>query len=95
MSEAKHTPGPWIAHPTLPQVLAGYRRRIECWIATVGGGICGTDETQVANTRLIAAAPELLQVLKRALEAAENPGKDYDWTTEAEAAIAKAEGNRQ
>jgi hypothetical protein len=39
-----------------------------------------------------AAAHELLAALKRALNANDNPGKDYDWTTEAETAIAKAEG---
>ena len=36
--------------------------------------------------------PQLLEALRRAVQAQDNPGTDYDWTSEAEAAIADATG---
>ena len=46
----------------------------------------------LANARLIAAAPELLEALKDAVAALEVCGKDYYATQVARAAIAKATG---
>lgn len=52
------------------------------------------DEEDVANGRLISAAPKMLAALKEALEVIGSWGEDGDpaWGTRAEAAIAKAEG---
>lgn len=55
------------------------------------GETARTIKSAEANARLIAAAPDLLAALRRALEADENPGKDYGWQTVARAALAKAE----
>jgi hypothetical protein len=46
----------------------------------------------LANARLIAAAPDLLDALKDALCALECCGKDYPAASKAQAAIAKATG---
>lgn len=42
------------------------------------------------NAELIRQRDTLVAALRRALEANDNPGKDYDWTTEAEQAIKQA-----
>ena len=52
------------------------------------------DSKGLANARLIAAAPELLEALKDALCALECCGKDYPAATKAQAAIAKATGEQ-
>ena len=61
---AKHTPGPWVAN-TLWTVVN---------IRAAGGSVCNvprncalSDDIE-ANARLIAAAPELLEALKRVLD---------------------------
>ena len=66
MAESKHTPGPWTAHTdavgTNPDILvdaAGHGI-----IADIGGGDLPARQ---ANANLIAAAPELLAVLKEYL----------------------------
>lgn len=57
----------------------------EAIVASVG---CSAAEAE-SNARLIAAAPELLEALKLAIAAYENPNI---WLDDARAAIAKAEG---
>jgi hypothetical protein len=94
MAEQKHTPGPW--HVTG---------------SDVGGAMVVTDQVEIAgwpdmpqdrsmaNARLIAAAPELLEACKQALTAATEPVSFAEMKAEAErvikalrAAIERAEG---
>ena len=109
---AKHTPGPWIVRdngegwvcPIIdsPSVGGGYYASIAT--ATQrdphpreGGGISTT--TARANARLIAAAPDLLAALEKAVEHYGKPGGPWSvpsepgtWIADACAAIAKAKG---
>lgn len=87
-----HTPGPWIANScgvvlTEARSPAGHR-------ATIAECNSPSAEVDLANARLIAAAPDLLEAL-RALEILASrwlPYQDQDAINEARAAIAKAEG---
>lgn len=105
MPESKHTPGPWVngksgRYPNLPSV--------EAWEGSFGIEICvclgagdyaqATAETH-ANARLIAAAPDLLAVLREGVASYGRPGGPWNmpkdpggWISRAQAAIAKAEG---
>lgn len=98
-----HTPGPWMQGPTANtwhKVYEGkngeYGGRAICTLHNIhaNGARQREDfETETANARLIAAAPDLLAAL-RALVASRVPGgKDPTgmWTA-ARAAIAQAEG---
>jgi hypothetical protein len=66
MSDAKHTPGPWTASAT--DVLQGWQsdsahRKVICrGERDAYSGVIEAE--QLANARLIAAAPELLEALK-------------------------------
>jgi hypothetical protein len=92
----RHTPGPWdhfdfeniYAHG---QNVPGRTRVVACTFSVEGFG--GFSE-QIANTRLIAAAPELLAALKALYEATpDNEEGDLgDACRQARAAIFKAEG---
>lgn len=98
-NETKHTPGPWrfaqnqMGHITFIIAPADQNGAI--------GEIYGQDEGAMANARLIAAAPDLLGILKRMTEWA--GGMDADrlpppWpemVAEATKAIAKAEGREK
>jgi hypothetical protein len=65
----KHTPGPWVVSE---HTMHGY----EVWARRNSGSmrvaLCGTANFDEANARLIAAAPELLTALKRALTRCHN-----------------------
>ncbi len=77
---SKHTPGPWkreIRSVLIP--IAPYE-----WAEAYGGSI--------ANARLIAAAPDLLEALKGVLRVADRKTDEFD---AARAAIAKAEGEKR
>ena len=103
MSETKHTPGPWKVLTNM-----GGRRVAVCTenAAPTQAGICEMDsrsinvdyDGQLANARLIAAAPELLGALTGVLPVFFNDSmrtlaKVYAKEIEAaEAAIAKADG---
>lgn len=91
MQEAKHTPGPWELqnHHTYATVsrkgltISKTKKLQHCW------------DEQLANARLIAAAPELLEAAKEARQALwDYTDEDAAWATEAmrllTAAIAKA-----
>lgn len=94
MSEQKHTPGPW-------QVSRGYNTTdYPCFYIH---GMAGDQKRDVAtldaNARLIAAAPELLEALKRIGDPEFRYASDDDEDTQlsmriadARAAIAKATG---
>ena len=93
-----HSPGPWTAK-YLPQ----HRMRV---IQDENISICDIAlwnvdyDEQMANARLIAAAPELLASCRSLIEALELIGRDHavwwphdgDLVVRARAAIAKAEG---
>ena len=107
MNEPKHTPGPWDVYDRRrlhsdnegsTTIIAG-----DIWIACVHGSHVGpqSKEEVDANVSLFAAAPELLEALKKlyALVEGECPslldedsGGDSRLDIEIRAAIAKAEG---
>lgn len=109
MNETKHTPGPWVS--------SGRRVGIVDRSETQAFGmmlvVAHIDEydhpEHEANARLIAAAPELLEVLRIAREfmsiasdwnfhEAEINGEmrsTYDWLEVVDAAIAKATGDTE
>jgi hypothetical protein len=89
----KHTPGKWELG-VVPNTIASCVNGEEFIIAKMG-----VQPEMEANARLIAAAPELLEVLKRIIKNAKGPAcigiKEYqDMITAGEAAIAEAEGGK-
>lgn len=62
-TKASHTPGPWILKPYRKDFSIGISGESE-YVVTV----TGMSEKDKANARLIAAAPELLEACKDALE---------------------------
>lgn len=104
---AKHTPGPWKLHPDYPnQVFDSHAdapnvrynlNNLICDCATLGDP--DKSKAQIANARLIAAAPELLQACKMALsligtdaESANGCPRPEELAIDLRAVIAKAEG---
>ena len=92
-----YTPGPWIALPSEPDDAGFIVQPIQSsttfgLIGEVYGGTMLRESA--ANGRLVAAAPELLDVLKAALQQVGCDGDLclYQWHEDARAAIAKAEG---
>lgn len=96
-----HTPGPWSAwnfnddprHVAVGPEAGGLA--VADIVACNAHG-CYTAETEakgIANARLIAASPELLDALEMALDASENCINDKSWEDAARAAIARAKGN--
>lgn len=89
----KHTPGPWAPHAQGASdeycLLANERRWV---IAFRQNGELYTAE-QLANMRLIAAAPELLQALESVLHASEKGGdmENISWGF-LRSVVAKAKG---
>ncbi len=81
-----HTPGPWVANLT-PD---GDKIAI-CGDGLVVARTTGVTEEKQANARLIAAAPDLLQVLQDML-ANHDAGESIIGFETARAAIAKARG---
>ena len=103
MSEAKHTPGPWVYAPK--STAYGIQSPFMVWTSKGPGygtvattntcGLMPTDPLrQAADARLIAAAPDLLAACKLAKERFDRMG--LDWLGKGpcplESAIAKAEG---
>jgi hypothetical protein len=83
---SEHTPGPWI--PSASRVNANNDESI-CWIAPlVGHDVCG--DREIANARLIAAAPDLLAACRAVVERWES-GDLAEATRMCAAAIAKTE----
>lgn len=75
-----HTKGPWIHDDTFGLIMAGKEE------------ICALHSGKIANAKLIAAAPEMLEALKRAVSALEaNGAPNCEAVKESKAAIAKAE----
>ena len=100
----QHTPGPWIgAGPSFGDQFPRYTTEITTEDERYGDGhiqICELpfhhhDEENEANARLITAAPDLLEALRRlcdALEPAEMHNGNRPAYNAARAAIAKATG---
>lgn len=89
MSEVKHTPGPWLIaenSPTFVYALDSVGHN-EFDLNVQGRG--QFRERHIANARLIAAAPDLLEALKGVVAVADRKTDEFD---RARAAIAKAEG---
>ena len=86
---SKHTPGPW------QTTKAGYRCGDLVLPVSDARSICQVSTAHAeheANARLIAAAPELLAALKRAINACET-SKPPKWELDSyRAIVAKAEG---
>jgi len=95
MNQIKHTPGPWILGQSYTNDYAIREPEGEC-VAVTCSLLDGEDE---ANARLIAASPELLEVLKEAIQEEE----DYEfglrvftkWLDKAKALIEKIEGEAE
>ena len=99
----KHSPGPWIVDPVDPlNIISPALSTPPRWeiIAKCSGPSLSTDETgkkrALADARLIAAAPDLLEALRQMTNAAYRPcGHTVDCACPqgaAKSAIAKAEG---
>ena len=92
----KHTPGPWEANGVL--VVASndsFRTLFECKPLTMTLSV----EECEANAHLIAAAPELLEACKEALNYVQGHNNDEQYYTprierKLEQAIAKAQGEK-
>lgn len=105
MTEAvKHTPGPWEARPW-PRDEGKFQiwgshpgskgSTFRAWVASVRAGEL-SDETNEANARLIAAAPDMLKILKRIASSVDFNGTCHPlfdgMQKQMTDAIAKAEG---
>jgi len=88
----KHTPGPWKTVRPESQYSNSVRVFTERsqYLATVGGSDQLLDEI-IANARLIAAAPELLEALQEVIEDGLKTNME-SWITKAKDAIDKATG---
>jgi len=86
----KHTPAPWKVKGTAPSLKVTAN---EFTVATIIATSKADAETKEANARLIAAAPELLEVCETVLSAL-NSHQAYhkDMRPELRAVIAKAKG---
>lgn len=102
---SKHTPGPWLIEAQNCHFgdIATVHNTDEKWVTIYAPHWMETgmdEKEQSANARLIAAAPELLEALKK-ISAIENQmyGADWEEIEEArdiaDAAIAKATGETQ
>jgi hypothetical protein len=94
MRETKHTPGPWNA---LADEDGAFEVESDTHIVAMRGPLTHKSEESIANCRLIAAAPELLEALKDALNCillttGMSEAKFRCTWQNALAAIAKAEG---
>jgi hypothetical protein len=70
------TPGPWVVDTTIHgESIIHVRRDCDDWVSSVAvlwAQPVGGCDVNVANARLIAAAPELLEALQELLESAES-----------------------
>lgn len=82
MNKPKHTPGPWFVSAGSKYVLAGggtYRAVAEAFTCSDKWGMAPISEAERdANKRLIAAAPEMLELLKAIYKAASDGEKMSD-----------------
>ena len=97
MSAAKHTPGPWAVIPqkTLQGDIATVYNTPDGWVSIHAPTWLNIGDQQVAmaNARLIAAAPDLLEALRTARDHIDMDALEISHCKDAErirAAIAKA-----
>ena len=94
----QHTPGPWEVGAAPTSVYAPVTPDSYVYIASASSRGSNDEETDQANARLIAAAPELLAALRALVKQHDRPHgfDDSGWYIEqleaARAAIAQAEG---
>lgn len=90
---SKHTPGPWTIVPygngDSLVIHADQSEWRICFMATPGQSPGAMDRIE-ANARLIAVAPEMLELLKRLDNSLESLGREF--RLQIRDAIAKAEG---
>lgn len=98
MTQALHTPGPWVAHPSalerFSQVISARGCMVQiCHTREVYGDrmVYGQSEETRANAALIAAAPDLLQMVIDLLDAMGNCDSEIE--SGARDLIAKATGS--
>lgn len=99
---AEHTPGPWIVDGGGSDALGVFPKDANdpnpiCYLsenAYAGLSLRGR-ETDEANAALIAAAPELLNALKRMVFIADSKGETGAIIGSAKDAIARAEGREE
>lgn len=99
---AQHTPGPWVwdEEPGIDCNLIGSNgEKVLSWYEYEGMGFSIFDEdTDAANARLIAAAPDLLEALEDCIDrfvTAFPAAEQYEPIIKARAAIAKAKGGAE
>jgi hypothetical protein len=88
-----HTPGPWVLDRGADgdMLVTSLHESPDDDVCHVYGGNAGDDDRALADARLIAAAPELLEALREALAEMEYAyGDGHTPTDRARAAIAKA-----
>lgn len=86
MSTHKHTPGPW-SLDKYGVIRDANLCRVEASGLSLICGVRDVDDIAFANTRLIAAAPDLLEALEAVVKVADRDTVEFD---AARAAIAKA-----
>lgn len=91
--ETKFTPGPWVTADSHGPLESGtsVQSTHDQWLVATTTGYYGRD-TQIANARLIAAAPDMLEVLLRIYSFGDLNGEDYDAVRDV---IAKATGGAE
>jgi hypothetical protein len=89
-TETKHTPKPWHHRPVVNEIQAGPLNVKVAQMPMDGQG--RAHDENLANARLIAAAPELLEACKAALHAMRTGNSEVSAIDGLVAAIAKAAG---
>ena len=88
----KFTPGPWKVRGQAGYTGHGVNDSTGRSVCSVPSNGNRNHEERNANVALLAAAPELLEALKMALDASMNCIDDHSWEDSAVSAIAKATG---
>jgi hypothetical protein len=90
---AKHTPGPWLTTDGIYNEIKALSEPGKTWVIARIKAASGVHEEARANAKLIAAAPDLLEVLQDV--AADTGPSGWWWGEKMMAAIAKAKGEAQ
>jgi hypothetical protein len=93
----QHTPGPWQVRPSTNDIVNADHGRLPFAIVA-GYTLIGATYENGEDARLIAAAPDLLEALKKYMTAGAGNSTDFELQREAffaaRAAIAKATGEQ-